>query len=228
MLTDRRKFLTGTLALTASSLVAGRAWADDAADARQVVDRARTTFQNFVADPNMTWFRGHVKDAHAVLIVPRLLKAGFIFGGSGGTGALLAKDASGRWSNPAFYTVGSVTWGLQIGGEVAEVVMLVMTKRGVDAFLSTKFKLGADASVAAGPVGAGGQVATADIIQYSRAKGVYGGLTLEGAVVGIRDSLNKGYYGKAVEPSDILIRRDVSNSQARPLIKSVAKAAGSK
>jgi lipid-binding SYLF domain-containing protein len=228
MLTDRRRFVAGALALAASSLVTERASADDAKDAQEFVNKAKATFQNFASDPAMTWFRGHVKDAHAVLIVPQLLKAGFIFGGSGGTGVLLAKDTKGSWSDPAFYTMGSVSWGLQIGGELAEVVMLVMTKRGINAFLSTKLQLGADVSVAAGPVGAGGQAATADIIQFSRTKGVFGGLTLEGALVAIRDSLNNAYYGKQVDPTDILVRRDVSNPQARSLVQTVAKIAGNK
>ncbi|NIR32423.1 MAG: lipid-binding SYLF domain-containing protein [Gammaproteobacteria bacterium] len=198
---------------------------EEAKNARETVESARKTFENFAADPNMGWFRDHVKDAHAVLIVPQLLKAGFIFGGSGGTGVLLAKDANGRWSYPAFYSMGSVTWGLQIGAEVAEVVMLVMTKNGIDSFLSTKVQLGGDVSVAVGPVGAGGQAATADIIQFSRTKGVFGGLTLEGAVIGIRDSLNHAYYEHEVRPRDILVRRDVSNAHAQSLIETVAKVA---
>ena len=215
------------LMMTALAVIAMPVAADDKADAQQIVDEARKTVENFAADPDMVWFRDHAKDAQAVMIVPQLLKAGFIFGGSGGTGALLAHEAKdGSWTSPAFYTMGSVTWGLQIGGEAAEVVMLVMTKKGMDAFLSTKFQVGADVSVAAGPVGAGAQAATADIIQFTRTKGAFGGLTLEGSVVGIRDSLNHAYYGKEVRPTDILITRSVSNKQADPLIASLRKLAG--
>lgn len=196
-------------------------------DAEDVVNNAKSAFENFAADPNMGWFRAHVKKAQAVLIVPQLVKGGFIFGGSGGTGALLAKDPeTGTWSYPAFYTMGSVTWGLQIGAEVAEVILLVMTENGLDSFLSTKFQLGGDVSVAAGPVGVGGQAATVDILQFARTKGVFAGLTLEGAVIGIRNKLNTAYYGKVVRPKDILIRRAVSNNQAQPLINSVTRVGG--
>lgn len=221
-----RRIATALLMLAAALFAAAHAVAqEEAKTARETVDSARKTFENFAADPNMGWFRRHVKEAHAVVVVPQLLKAGFIFGGSGGTGVLLAKDAGGQWSYPAFYSMGSVTWGLQIGAEVAEVVMLVMTKKGIESFLSTKVQLGADVSIAAGPVGAGGQAATADIIQFSRTKGVFGGLTLEGAVIGIRDSLNNAYYGQEARPRDILVRRDVSNAHAQPLIETVARVA---
>ena len=222
----RTNFIYCVLALTALAGIAVPAAADDKADAQQVVDGARKTIENFAADPDMVWFRDHVKDAKAVMIVPQLIKAGFIFGGSGGTGALLSHDAKhGTWTSPAFYSMGSVTWGLQIGGEAAEVVMLVMTEKGVDAFLSTKFQVGADASVAAGPVGAGAQAATADIIQFTRSKGAFGGLTLEGSVIDIRDSLNNAYYGKEVRPTDILVTRSVHNKQADLLIASLHKLA---
>jgi lipid-binding SYLF domain-containing protein len=202
--------------------------AQDATEAQSIVDDAQTTFRNFGNDPNMTWFQNHVNDARGLLIVPRLIKAGFIFGGSGGTGVFLARDKNTHlWSDPAFYTMGSVSWGLQIGGELAEVVLLVMTQKGIDAMLSNKFQLGADASIAAGPVGAGAQAATVDILQFSRAKGVFGGLTVEGAVIAIRDSLNRAYYGQPVTPVDILIQRTVSSQGAAALIDAVSEGAGS-
>jgi lipid-binding SYLF domain-containing protein len=192
-----------------------QAFADEKSDAIELVDSAEATFQNFVSDPDMGWFRDNVADAKALVIVPQLFKAGFIFGASGGNGIVMAKDkASESWSNPAFYSVGSVTWGLQIGGEVAEVVMLVMTESGMHALLSTKLQLGADVSVAAGPVGAGAQAATVDILQFTRAKGIFGGLTLEGAVITPRDDLADAFYGRIVDPLDILVRQRVTNKNA--------------
>lgn len=102
--------------------------------------------------------------------------------------------------------------------------------RGVSSLLATSAKLGADASVAAGPVGAGAQAATqnlsADIVSFSRAKGVYGGVSVDGAVVATRDALNKAYYKKEVSPTDILIKRAATNKGAAGLIQAVAKAAG--
>ena len=197
---------------------------DDAADAKKVVDDALKTLENFVADPEMKWFRHHMKQAQALFIAPEVLKAGFIFGGSGGTGVLLARDKStGAWSEPAFYTLGSVSFGLQIGAEASEVALMVMTQKGLDSMLATSAKLGADMTVAAGPVGAGAKAATSDILSFSRSKGVYGGLNLEGSVMKVRESLNEAYYGKPVSPVDILITRNVSNPDAAPLVEAVAK-----
>jgi lipid-binding SYLF domain-containing protein len=194
-------------------------------DPQDIVDGAQVTFTDFINDPNMTWFHDHVKDAKGIFVVPQLVKAGFIFGGSGGSGVLLAQDPKTHtWSYPAFYTMGSGSFGLQAGVEAAQVVLLVMTQKGMDAMLSTKFQVGADASVAAGPVGAGAQAATADILQFSRSKGIFGGLTVEGSVIAIRDKWNNEYYGKQVLPTDILVLRKVKNAAADPLREAVAKA----
>lgn len=207
-----------------------QALADDRNDASTVVLDAEATFKNFTMDPNMQWFRDNVGGAKALVIVPQLWKAGFIFGASGGNGVVLTKDkASGAWSSPAFYSIGSVTWGLQIGGEVAEVVMLVMTESGMQSLLSTKLQLGADVSVAAGPVGAGTQAATVDILQFTRTMGIYGGLTLEGAVITPRDDLSNAFYGRIVDPLDILVRqRAPENLYADRLKNLVFKTTSSK
>jgi lipid-binding SYLF domain-containing protein len=175
----------------------------------------------------MGGFREQVRKAKAVLIVPRLIKAGFIIGGSGGSGTLLAlDDKTGTWSYPAFYTMGSGSFGLQIGGAADQVVLLVMTKKGLDSLLSSSFKLGADASVAAGPTGQGKAAATADILAYARSKGAFGGLTVEGSVIKIRDEWNKTYYGQTVRPLDILVLHKVVNTQADPLRQAVGKTTG--
>jgi lipid-binding SYLF domain-containing protein len=109
-------------------------------------------------------------------------------------------------------------------------VLVAMTERGVTALLSTSAKLGGDAGVAVGPIGIGASAATAnlsaDIISFSRAKGLYGGISLDGAVVAVRESLNGAYYGKKVNPTDILIRHEVTNPQAARLIQAVEKIAG--
>jgi len=212
-------------ALLATSLVR----ADDRDKANDLLRDATITFNEFVADPNMGWFRDNVKDARAVVIAPQVLKLGFIFGGSGGNAVVLVKDKqTGEWGYPAFYTTGAVTAGLQIGGELTDVIMMVMTEGGMNALLSSKFQLGADASIAAGPVGTGSQVATVDILQFSRAKGIYGGLTLEGAVITPRQDLNSAFYGRIVDPVDILIRHTVTNPLADRLRAAVAKATLSK
>jgi len=155
-----------------------------------------------------------------------VLKAGFIFGGSGGTGVLLSRDGkTGEWSNPAFYTMGSASVGLQIGGESAEVVLLVMSQKGMDSLLTSKFKLGGDASVALGPVGGGAQSdITTDFLSFSKSQGLYAGVNLDGSYLSVRDSLNRAYYGKEVSPIDIIVRHSVSNRGAIPLREELKKA----
>jgi len=199
--------------------------AGDFSKPEELVVKANLTFNNFVADPNMTWFRNNIKRAKAVFIVPQLLKAGFIFGGSGGSGALLALDSkTGKWSYPAFYTMGAASFGFQAGAQASEVVLMVMTEKGLNAMLSTSAKLGGDMSVAAGPVGAGASAATADVLAFSRTKGVFAGVSVEGSVIKTRDDWNKTYYGKPVTAVDIVIRRSVKNPNADKLIQTVTKA----
>ena len=199
----------------------------DAADAQETVDSAKATVSNFKADPDMGWFRDNVKNAKGVLVVPSLVKAGFVFGGSGGNGVLLGRDEkSGRWSYPAFFTMGSATFGFAAGIEKSEVILMIMTNKGMDSMLSTSFKLGGDVSVAVGPVGAGAKAQTVDVIAFSRAKGIYGGINLEGAVISTRDAMNSAYYGKPVRTVDIIVKRSVHNKKADGLVAEVRKVAG--
>ena len=200
-------------------------------DAEQLVEKARLTLDGFIADRNMGPFQGALKNAQGMLIVPQHLKGAFIIGASGGTGAFVAWDPDRKcWAGPAFYTLGGASFGFQIGGEASEVILLAMTQRGVTALLSHSVKLGADVGIAVGPVGAGASAASAnisvDILSFSKSKGLYGGISLEGAVVATRDGLNEAYYGKPVRPMDILIREDVSSPASSPLIGAVKKYTG--
>jgi lipid-binding SYLF domain-containing protein len=213
--------------------LATRARADDAMDARRLVEKAKLTFDSMITAPEMDGLRDLMKSARGVFIAPQVLRGAFIFGVSGGSGVFLARDAHPeQWNGPAFYTIGEASFGFQAGADASEIVLLAMTDRGVTALLSTSVKLGADASVAAGPVGVGVRAATAnlsvDILSFSRAKGLYGGVSVEGAVVAGRGSLNTGYYGREVSPADILIRGAVSNPHAAPLIELIRKAAEAK
>jgi SH3 domain-containing YSC84-like protein 1 len=224
-----------TLLLTASMVVysAAPASADDKREAAQLVEKARFAFESFMTDGKMGPFQGLVKRARGVFISPQLLKGAFIIGVSGGSGVLVAQDEkTGQWNGPSFYTIGGASFGFQIGGEASEVVLLAMTERGVSSLLWSSFKLGADAGLAAGPVGMGVSAASAnlsaDILSFSRSKGLYGGISLDGAVVATRGDWNEAYYGKPLTPTDILIRKTVINPQAQRLIESVAKAAAEK
>ena len=142
-----------TLALVLAVLVFGTA--DDAVagkkEAQETVDKATETIGRFALDPDLSAFRDYAKEAKGLLIVPTMVKAGFIIGGSIGGGVLVARGDKDEWSNPAFYTMGSVTFGLQIGGEVSEIVLLVMSDKGLESLMTASAKLGADVGIAAGP-----------------------------------------------------------------------------
>jgi len=203
--------------------------ADDATDARQLVDRARITFENMIVAPEMDALRELMRRTKGVFISPQVLRGAFIFGVSGGNGVFFARgEQPGQWNGPAFYTIGEVSFGFQAGVDASEVALLALTERGVNALLSTSVKLGADASVAAGPVGVGLRAATAnisaDIVSFSLAKGLYGGVSVDGAVVATRGALNAGYYGRELSTQDILIRGTAVNPQSAPLVELIKKA----
>jgi lipid-binding SYLF domain-containing protein len=215
--------LTGVLFASYTPAIAANRY-----EVQRLVNRAQDTFKDFMHDPNYSWLQKNLNDAKGVLIFPQVLKGGFIWGGSGGTGVLLVKnEATGNWSQPAFYTMGSVTFGLQIGGEASEVLVLAMTQKAVDSLFSSSFKLGGDVSVAVGPVGAGAKAnadipsVTADFLTFMKSKGLYGGLNLEGAVIAVRDNLNDAYYGTTVRPVDIVEKHMVANRGSAELRESL-------
>jgi lipid-binding SYLF domain-containing protein len=218
-----------SIAGIAAALVMILAWpaarADDAAEAHGVVDKARITIESLGKDKNFEAMRTGLKQARAVLIFPQIIKGGFFIGGSGGTGVLLARDGDG-WRGPAFYTIGSASIGVQFGGEAAEVVILVNSQKALDGLYSNKFKLGSDASITAGPVGQGGGITfTSDLMSFSKSKGAFAGVSFEGSVLDVRDSLNNGYYGRKVTPLDILVKHSVANKHADALRAAVKAAA---
>ena len=221
------KFVLASMAVLAFLIIGGTpVSADDAAKAQGIVDKAKVTFDAFMRNKDYTWIHENLKDAKGILIYPQILKAGFILGGSGGTGVFLAQDQEGGdWSQPAFYTVGAVSFGLQIGGETAETVILVMTQKAVDTLYRSSVKLGGDTSFAVGPVGGGAKSnVTADFIAFSMSKGAYLGLNLEGSVVKVRDSLNTAYYGKEVTPVQIIVQKKASNKGSSELRAALKKA----
>lgn len=225
-----RKTATLFLVLISIIFLAGLANASDYKKQQELIDKARITIDSFISDKNLEWFRNNVKNAKALLIIPELMKGGFFIGGSGGRGVLLVKDeVSGDWSNPAFYSIGSVSLGIQFGGKISEVVMMVMTVKGLESLYGSSFKLGGDMSVAAGPVGATAEGGTApsrniDYLSFARSKGVFAGVSLDGAVVKTNDEWNSAYYGASVKPSDILVSRSVANADADLLRHTVTKA----
>lgn len=185
--------------------------------AQLLVDKAGVTLDAFLKDPNMTWFRDNLKYTKGLLILPTIVKGGFFLGGSGGNGVLFARDPkTNKWSGPAFFSMGSVSFGLQIGGQVSEVVMMILTQRGMESLYSSNVKIGGTASAAAGPVGVGAEGSTAlnmsaDMLTFVRAKGAFVGVALDGALLKITEGYNRAYYGKTVRPVDIFVTRKVNN-----------------
>jgi lipid-binding SYLF domain-containing protein len=180
-----------------------------ASDQQNLVDEARITLDHLKTDKEFGNAPEALRKARAVLIVPNLVKAGFFLGGEGGDGVMLAHNRGG-WSDPAFYTLGSASFGLQIGIQAAEVVMLVMNDKALTALEQTEFKFGAQAGLAVVTLGSSAQAAsstalnTADIIVWASASGAYAGVTLEGSIVKPRDSYNEAYYGRPLSPQQVL------------------------
>jgi len=225
-------FMVRGLSLVATSMtfalagIAGPALGASESE-QQLVEKAEATFRNFQRDPEMSWIRENIRNAKAVMIAPEVRRAGFIVGGSGGRAVLLARDpGTGNWSGPAFYTLATASVGFQAGIDRSETVMLVMTDKGLNSLLSNQLKLGGDVSVAAGPVGIGGERGfTTDVVAFSRSRGIYGGVNLDGTLVNPNEDWNKRYYGTAATPADILVRKSVTNPTSARLRDQVAQAA---
>ena len=174
--------------------------------AENLVSRAAETVTYFANDSAFSPLWDAADNAHAMVIIPRSLRGGFIFGASGGNAVMLARNEDSSWSEPTFQTIGSVSFGFQAGGEASEIVLLVMTIRGMEQLLSSSVKLGADLTVAAGPVGAGAKAQTTDVLAFSRSRGIYGGVSVEGAVLKTRHSWNREYFDADVSPADVIYR----------------------
>ena len=199
-------------------------------EAMAIINHATSTWQNFMQDPDMSGFRAHVKEGQGVLIFPRLMKGAFVLGAEGGNGVLLVRNSkTGSWSEPVFYEISSASFGLQAGMETSEAILVIQTVKGIESLLKNTIKLGTDVSAVIGPRGGGVEGVTSmsigmDFVTYARAKGIYAGVSIEGASIGTRDDLNKAYYGAAVRPSDIVLVRNVkSHPQSQVLHQAVVK-----
>lgn len=202
---------------------------EEATDARRVVERAAVTVERLKLDSNYTPdMQQHLKKARAVLVVPSMVKAGFILGGEYGNGALLARDTSGGFSEPAFYKVMTGSVGLQAGIQEAEVIFLVMTEKALTAILQNRFKGGAGLSIAV-VRGAGVEASTttnvgADVLAFSLTVGLFAGGALEGAMIEPRTSWNNHYYGSVdASPRAILFERRFSNPDSARLRQILAQ-----
>lgn len=211
-------------AILSVMFISQTALAGDYTKQQELVDRATIVIRHVLSDPNMEWARCHLQQAEAIIIFPSILKGAFLIGGEGGNGVALARDKkSGAWSYPAFYTMGSVSFGLQIGGKVSEVLLMVMTQKALDALMTTSVKLGADVGIAAGPVGTGVKGKLTDILAFVHSKGAFAGISLDGAVIATKNKWNNSYYNNPVSTSDIFVRRTVKNPGADKLRTAVSR-----
>jgi lipid-binding SYLF domain-containing protein len=192
---------------------------------QQLIDKAKLTAEAFAADPQQKEIREWVKSSKGVFIVPQLLRGALVFGGIGGGGILLIRDEkSGEWSQPAFYNIGAVSFGLQAGGDASELIFIVRTQKGLEEFYRSDFKLGADVGVSLGPVGTSNSVQgiSGDLLSFGRSKGAFIGMALDGAMIAVSDDSNSTYYGKNVRPTEILLKKTVSNPESTDLRNTVA------
>lgn len=221
------KLLTGSvvagLMVAAVAVPHARAQSERAQQQQQLVDRSTLAVQDVLAwKQNGGTAQNLLRKAKGVMICPSIFRMSFLFGGSGGGCVLLSRDAAGSFSAPAFYSMGSGSFGLQAGIQDAELVMFIMTHRGLTAIMDSQFKFGADASVAFATLGAGMEGSTtaafrADIVAVEKAKGLFAGISLQGSMMSSDSAGNRAYYNQPVGPEDIVVAMRVNNPGADPL-----------
>jgi len=221
------RFSLTFLLLTALALSSCRSAGEFGSEPEQLVDRSRITFQSMMSDNQYPGLVDLASRAKAIIIVPSMLRAGFFVGGRGGNAVMLVRDAQGSWSPPAFYTLGGLSFGLQFGGESSELVITVMTEKGLNAVLDRQVTLGGDAGLAIGELGKGVNAATglglkSDMYAFARSQGLYVGVSLEGSVIAPRHTWNQQLYGQASTPRSILIDR--TSSSTSPSVTNIIQA----
>jgi SH3 domain-containing YSC84-like protein 1 len=200
---------------------------EDVSKAANRVEAAGTVLDEIQAAPDNRIPEEILGSADCVAVVPSLLNGGFVFGGRYGRGVASCRTPTG-WSAPAFFVVGGGSFGLQIGGQATDLVMLIMNKNGMDNLLSSKFKLGGDASAAAGPVGRHASADTdwkmrAEVLTYSRSRGLFAGLELNGAVIKQDKDATREFYGRMVPFKTSLKGEIEAPKAAYPFLSSLAK-----
>ncbi len=191
-------------------------------DQQQLVDKAKITVDALKNQSEMEQFRKLLAVSKGVVVFPQVLKAGFIIGGAGGTGVLLGRNAEGSWSSPAFYSMGQASIGLQIGAEAKELVLVIMTDKGLDAIIKNKVKLGGDLSAAVGPLGKNVGVSSTtnmdvDIFSFAKTAGLFIGASVEGSILDAKDDWQQAYYGKQVTARNVVVLRSVDNAKSDAL-----------
>jgi SH3 domain-containing YSC84-like protein 1 len=206
-------------------------WAGSAReDATERLGNATTVLHEIMGMPDKGIPEEVLEHAKCVAVVPHMVKGGFVFGGKGGKGVASCRTANG-WSAPAFITISGGNWGLQIGVEAVDLVMIIQNEKGMQKLLESNFHVGADASAAAGPVGRHAEAGTnwkmdTEILTYSRAKGVFAGLTLEGASIRQDNDSRRAIYGPKVTTKALLLGKVAAPAAAQPFLAEVRGAKG--
>src|SRR6267142_2420612 len=196
---------------------------------RERVTKAATVLTEIMQVPEKGIPDELMANAKAVAVIPHVVKGAFGIGGRYGKGLVSHRLPNGRWSPPSFIEIGGGSFGLQLGVEATDLVLVFTNEEGFKGLLKGKVKLGADASATAGPVGRTAEVGTdillkSAVFAYSRSKGLFAGISLDGSVVTMDDDANKDVYGKAVSGEDILLNGAVStNDVTRPFIAALEK-----
>jgi len=216
--------LVGCMGLFATFAWAGSAREDSVARLQSSVD----VLHSIMATPDKGIPEEVLSNAKCIVVIPDLIKGGFIFGGKHGRGIASCRTSAG-WSAPAFVSVGGGSWGLQIGVEGVDLVMLVMNDQGFQHLLSSKFALTGEGSVAAGPVGRHASAGTdwkmnTEVLTYSRSRGAFAGITLEGAVIQQDDDSTRAIYGKRMMFRKILSGKVSTPESAEAFVKAVSTA----
>ncbi len=217
-------------ALTLAVVVAGSAQAMDKMEAQLKVQKAAILVKEFMGSPDAGAPRWLLRRSKAVVIIPDMVKAGFVVGGKYGHGVVLARTADGSWSPPSFITIGGASVGLQIGAQATDLFMVVVNQKGLDGILHNQLKFGVDAAVTAGPWGRTTEASLsaaslkADIYSYSRSQGAFAGISLEGAGLETDLDANRAYYGKPYSAQDILAKGKVRPTpEAQRLIQALKR-----
>ena len=206
------------------TVVAGGRQAAALTDKEELIDRARVTVTSLKDFNDIGVIRPYVKGARAVVIIPAFVKAGFIVGGAHGEGVMVGRNLkTGAWRYPAFVALSEGSIGLQIGAETSEIIMICLTEKGVNALLSDGVKIGAEAGIAVLNIGAGREAATttavgADVVTFARSKGLFGGLSIEGAVLTQRQTSNTAYNGKSFSTRQ-LVTTDVKGNRGADALR---------
>ena len=218
----RVRFACSRWAVLGMALLTLAGCARGSGDEQTLVDRAALTVSEMMTQKVSQDPKTMLARAKGVMICPQLFKAGFFIGGEGGSCVLLARSGNGTWSYPTFYDLGSGSFGFQFGVQDSQLMLLIMTNRGLNAVMDSQVRLGANASVAVASVGAGVQGATtaaigADILAFAEARGLFGGLSLEGGVMSARVDRNQAYYGQPLVARQIVLQMQGVNPGADPL-----------